>query len=271
MSGTEHGEAPVVWSTDEWHRSADKLARLHAIILACEHCGSPVWHHQPFASRCTWCQKECENKDATPLEKQIHGAELSALRQALATAEKELDFAISQRESAFLAEDRTNGECSELTAERDDANAERDAALRAAEEANAAMMTMRDTVLAEVTERRDWFFARWQESKNAGYVELADKIHWKNEAEKLAKDSYANKSRALDAEEQLAETKKDLASALESLRGMREALAEAATSLRTIADQGGKDQLDTMLNVRGFANSRAIVAQQAITATSGGA
>ena len=140
--------------------------------------------------------------------------ELNTLRERVIGLEKERDFAVSQRESAFTAEDHANGECSELMAERDDANAERDAALRAAEDATAAMMTMRDTVLAEVTERRDWFFARWQESKNAGYVELADKIHWKNEAEKMAKDSYANKSRALNAEEIHAEFCASLADVL---------------------------------------------------------
>ncbi len=123
-------------------------------------------------------------------------------RQDLERVTKERDHAISQRESAFLAEDRANSECSELMAERDDANAERDIAQRAAEEANAAVITMRDTVLAEVTERRDWFFARWQESKDAGYKELADKTHWKNEAEKLAKDKFGLKSQVLDAQEE---------------------------------------------------------------------
>lgn len=52
--------------TKEWEQAANMLARTHAIILPCPHCGAPVWHHQPYPSRCTWCLSVVPNQDATP-------------------------------------------------------------------------------------------------------------------------------------------------------------------------------------------------------------
>lgn len=46
---------------------------------------------------------------------------------------------------------------------------------------------------------------------------------------------------------------------------VREALEAAARSLRTIAEQAGKtESLDDMMNVRGYANNRANVAELAL-------
>ena len=46
---------------------------------------------------------------------------------------------------------------------------------------------------------------------------------------------------------------------------LKAALREAATSLRTIADGAGTNYgIETMFNVRGFANSRSVVAERAL-------
>ena len=60
-------------------------------------------------------------------------------------------------------------------------------------------------------------------------------------------------------------------SSIEERQVDREALEAAARSLRTIADQAGKTEgLDDMMNVRGYANSRANVAEAALSSTSTG-
>jgi hypothetical protein len=67
-----------------------------------------------------------------------------------------------------------------------------------------------------------------------------------------------------DAEKWQAEREAANPSACE-LGTVREALEAAARSLRTIAEQAGKTEgLDDMMNVRGYANSRANVAELAL-------
>lgn len=48
---------------------------------------------------------------------------------------------------------------------------------------------------------------------------------------------------------------------------LRMALSDAMQSLRTIAESRGSEYLDDMLSLRGFANSRAIAAADAIAGT----
>jgi hypothetical protein len=82
-------------------------------------------------------------------------------------------------------------------------------------------------------------------------------------------DLVAAARKLKEGHDSLAETAKDadneLVEAVKQRNALRVALEEAAQSLRTIADQAGKDEfMRDIYDVRGYANSRANVARAAL-------
>ena len=118
---------------------------------------------------------------------------------------------------------------------------------------------------------RDYALARKMISTAGRYAYLLydfyteDRVRWKmlckDVAALIAADRAEERERLVDTTINSAKSAIELLAENAKLRG---ALESAAQSLETIRDGAGKDMLETMMQIRGYANSRSMQARAAL-------